>query len=148
MWLFFPFLFCFWPQWAACGILATWPGLNPHPLQWKPRVLNTALPGQSCMWFFIHLIMSVFYICIPTTYLSIIYHLTIIYLLLQEIVISQLHLRLASQSQVRSLEPVSNCCLLFLESSEDGKLPGRKRQGEKARTGQNAVPTLWQGKTA
>ena len=89
------------------------------------------------------------YVCLPylhthpTTYLSIIYHLTIIYLLLQEIVISQLHLRLASRSQVRSLEPVSTrCCLLFLESSEDGKPPGMKRQGEKARTGQNAVPTL------
>lgn len=78
----------------------------------------------------------------PAAYLSTIYLRTIIFLLLQEIVISQLHQRLASQSQVRSLGPVSTCCLLFLESSEDGMLPGMKRQGERARTGQNAVPTL------
>ena len=31
----------------AWGILVPQPGMNPHPLQWKRRVLTTGPPGKS-----------------------------------------------------------------------------------------------------
>ena len=39
--------FFLWPHCAACGILVPWPGIEPVPLQWKPRVLITGRPGKS-----------------------------------------------------------------------------------------------------
>ena len=32
---------------VPCGILVPWPGIEPHPLHWKPGVLTTGLPGNS-----------------------------------------------------------------------------------------------------
>ena len=31
----------------ACGISVLWPRIEPGPLQWKPRILTTRLPGHS-----------------------------------------------------------------------------------------------------
>ena len=40
-------LIFFWLHHAACRILIPWPGIEPHPLQWKHGVLITGLPGNS-----------------------------------------------------------------------------------------------------
>ena len=45
--------FFFWPCPEACVILVPWPGLNPHPCQWKQGVLTTGPPGNSPMPFLI-----------------------------------------------------------------------------------------------
>ena len=43
------YVYIFWPHCMACGILVSWPGIEPVPCQWKRQVLTTALPGNSLM---------------------------------------------------------------------------------------------------
>ena len=44
---FFFFFFFFWLIQVACGILVPQSVIDPHPLQWKLRVLTTGPPGNS-----------------------------------------------------------------------------------------------------
>ena len=44
---FFFFFFTLWLCHAACGILVTWPGTEPRPLNWEHRVLATGPPGMT-----------------------------------------------------------------------------------------------------
>ena len=37
----------------ACGILATWPGIEPTPLALEGEVLTTGLPGKVPSWKFL-----------------------------------------------------------------------------------------------
>ena len=40
-------LLLLWPHRGACGIFVLRPGIQPHPLQWKCRVLIPEPPGKS-----------------------------------------------------------------------------------------------------
>ena len=41
----------FWPHHVPhVGILVPQPGIEPLPLQWKPKVLATGLPGKAWIW--------------------------------------------------------------------------------------------------
>ena len=31
----------------ACGILASWPGIEPEPVAWEGKILTTEPPGKS-----------------------------------------------------------------------------------------------------
>lgn len=102
----------------------------------RHQISSTLKAGNKCRkglcGFYISNYVCLIYLCtpptiLPSTYPSINYLLSTIYPLFQETIISQLHQRLASQSQIRSLRHVSiSCCLFFLESSKDGKLPDIK----------------------
>ena len=41
------FFFFFLPHHTAHRVLVPWPGINPHPLEWKQGVLTTGLSGKS-----------------------------------------------------------------------------------------------------
>ena len=46
--ILFIYLFIyFWPHCMACGILLSWPGVDPGPPAMKPWVLTTGPPGKS-----------------------------------------------------------------------------------------------------
>ena len=44
-------IFSFLPQCTPWGILVPWSGIEPCPLQWKCRILNTGLPRNSQSYF-------------------------------------------------------------------------------------------------
>ena len=52
--ILFVYLFIYWPRHMACGILVSWPGIEPvPPVHWKHGVLTTGPPGKSLFYFFI-----------------------------------------------------------------------------------------------
>ena len=53
LYLFFFFIFFFWPGCMACGILVPDQGSNPRPLLWKHRILTTGPPGKSWFWLYL-----------------------------------------------------------------------------------------------
>ena len=48
--ILFIYFFFFWPHCEACEILIPNQGSNPHPPQWKHRVLITGPPGKSLIF--------------------------------------------------------------------------------------------------
>ena len=55
----FFFFFSFWTCCGACGILVPWPGIEPGPQWWKPRILTTRLSGNSQCVLFLTIFKSV-----------------------------------------------------------------------------------------
>ena len=113
MLLFFLFFFLVTlsSRWALSDLTST----EATPLAVDAQSPNhwTARP-VPCVAFYISNYGYFLYLCthptiLPSTYLSVVYLLTNVYLLLQEIVISRLHWRSAPQSQVRSLGHVGTC---------------------------------------
>ena len=45
--LFIYLFIYFWPQQMVYLISVPWPGIEPRPQQWKPRILTTRPPGHS-----------------------------------------------------------------------------------------------------
>ena len=41
--------FFFWPRLTACRISVSWPGIEPGPWQWKPRIPTTRPPGTPIL---------------------------------------------------------------------------------------------------
>ena len=41
-------LFCFWSHHMISWSSVPWPGIRPRSQQWKPRILTTRPPGNSC----------------------------------------------------------------------------------------------------
>ena len=48
--------FFFWPRLTACRISVSWPGIEPGPWQWKPRIPTTRPPGNSHTELFLFLL--------------------------------------------------------------------------------------------